>query len=101
VGDLGGRTPCDATKIAHSIRRADAGAVSVARSALRVRHREQLLDLLAGRKAYLAANGDVRKRDCLDADRVDAIAGDRPPQTLADEVHAADGYASVRPLLAG
>ena len=98
----------------------------------------------AGRKAYLAANGDVRKRgtaavvgryitdrmfrtlalrvaeardaaptwlyrfswisprfgsavhcldvpfffDCLDADRVDAIAGERPPKQLADEVHS-------------
>lgn len=26
--------------------------------------------------------------DCLDADRVGAIAGDAPPQSLADEVHA-------------
>lgn len=72
--------------------------------------------------------------DCLDSERVDVLAGDDPPQQLADEVHgaavaflrdgdpgwprytdasgevrvfdvpstvAADGYASVRPLLAG
>ena len=33
--------------------------------------------------------------DCLDADRISAIAGDAPPQSLADTMHA-DGAAFVR-----